>query len=347
MRRQLCPPPVDGPLISVVRPVCGIDACDALTLRSSFDLDYPKFELVFCSAEANDPAAVLVRALIDEHPHVRARLLIGDDQSTSNPKLNNVIKGWEAAAADWVVIADSNVLMPPDYLQRMLSSWLPDTGLLCSPPIGCMAENFWAELECAFLNTYQARWQYFADTVGLGFAQGKTLFWPKPLLDRAGGIRALGQEVAEDAAATKIVRGLGLKVRLVDGPFGQPLGRRGALQVWHRQLRWARLRRVTFPLFFFPEILTGIWPPLIALSYAANAADVPVTLVVVGLMAVWYGSEAWLAYFAGWRLSMLSLPGWILRDALLPILWGQAWFGSTLSWRGHEVPLSSASRTGP
>src|SRR3954469_724133 len=34
------------------------------------------------------------------------------------------------------------------------------------PPIGCAPERTWAELECAFLNSYQARWQRFADTIG-------------------------------------------------------------------------------------------------------------------------------------------------------------------------------------
>ena len=36
------------------------------------------------------------------------------------------------------------------------------------------------------LNAYQARWQYFADFLGLGFAQGKTLFWRKSDLESAG-----------------------------------------------------------------------------------------------------------------------------------------------------------------
>ena len=74
------------------------------------------------------------------------------------------------------------------------------------------------------LNNYQARWQWFADFVGLGFAQGKTLFWRKSDLEGAGGIRALGSESAEDAACTKIVRKLGLRVRLMQPPVRQPLG---------------------------------------------------------------------------------------------------------------------------
>ena len=136
---------------------------------------------------------------------------------STNPKLNNVLKGWRAARHDWIVIADSNVLMPRDYIQRLFASWRADTGLVASPPIGCRPQGIWAELECAFLNTYQARWQYLADTFGFGFAQGKTMLWRRADLERAGGIEALGKEVAEDAAATKVVRDAGLKVRLSTG----------------------------------------------------------------------------------------------------------------------------------
>ena len=186
-------------------------------------------------------------------------------------------------------MADSNVLMPRDYLQRLLAGWRADTGLLCAPPIGCMPNGFWAEVECAFLNTYQARWQYAADTVGLGFAQGKTMLWRRADLERAGGIRALGAEIAEDAAATKVVRRAGKRVRLVDRAFGQPLGVRSAAQIWSRQVRWAKLRRATFPVFFLPEVLSGACAPLLAAVYAAEAMDVSGVGVVAALGAVWYG----------------------------------------------------------
>ena len=187
-----------------------------------------------------------------------------------NPKLNNVVKGWRAARHDWIVIADSNVLMPRDYIERLFASWRDDTGLVASPPIGCRPDGVWAEVECAFLNTYQARWQYIVDTFGFGFAQGKTMLWRRADLDAAGGIEALGKEVAEDAAATKVVRGAGLKVRLVDRPLAQPLGRRSAAEVWNRQLRWARLRRASFLLYFLPEIFSGGVLPMIGVAYSGQ-----------------------------------------------------------------------------
>src|SRR5271156_3243266 len=89
------------PPVSLVRPLCGLDNYAADTLRSTFDLDYPHCEILFCVAAANDPVVPLVKSLIAEHPRTNARLLIGDDRVSSNPKLNNVVKGWRAASHDW------------------------------------------------------------------------------------------------------------------------------------------------------------------------------------------------------------------------------------------------------
>jgi len=330
------------PAVSLLRPVRGVDPYDELTLRSGFQLAYGQYELILCCEDADDPVIPVIRRLMSEHAHVDAKLLVGRDNLSSNPKLNNLVKGWREARHAWVVMADSNVLMPADYLQRLLSGWRADTGLLCAPPIGCMPSGFWAEVECAFLNTYQARWQYAADTVGLGFAQGKTMLWRRADLERAGGIRALGAEIAEDAAATKVVRGAGKRVRLVDGAFGQPLGERGVRQVWARQVRWAKLRRATFPLFFLPELLSGGAAPLIAAVYAASALDVPALGAAALLAGIWYGVEALVARAAGWHCSLLSPLAWLTRDAMLPLLWVQAWLGNSFSWRGNDMHLADA-----
>src|SRR5260370_15854761 len=210
------------PPVSIVRPVCGLDNFLEETLRTSFELDYPRYELIFCVASIRDPAIAVVHQLIAAHPQSHARLLIGDDRVSQNPKLNNCVKGWRAAEHDWIVMADSNVLMPRDYIRRLLAAWQPDTGLVCSPPVGCRPVGFWAGLECAFLNTYQVRAQYVADALGLGFAQGKTMLWRRAVLESAGGIVALGAELAQDAASTKIVRAAGLRVPLAGAPFAPP-----------------------------------------------------------------------------------------------------------------------------
>jgi ceramide glucosyltransferase len=232
-RTRHLPPPDNAPPVTLVRPICGIDNCARETLGSTFQLDYPDYEIIFCIARAEDPAVAIVRELIDAHPETRACLLVGDDRVSSNPKLNNVVKGWHAARTEWIIMADSNVLMPRDYIQRLAGGWPANSGVVCSVPIASRPENFWAELECAFLNTFQARWEYVSDTFGLGFAQGKSMLFRRDIVEAGGGIRALGAGAAEDAATTKLVRAAGLSVRLVDNPFEQPLARRTARRCGH------------------------------------------------------------------------------------------------------------------
>jgi len=332
--------PRGGPAVSIVQPLCGIDAFSRETLTSIFALDYPDYEIVFCLADGGDPVAPLVRRVIADNPQVPARLLIGDDRPTANPKLNNLVKGWKAAANAWIIVADSNVLMPKDYIQRLLARWRRNTGVVCSPPIGSAPETFAAEIECAFLNTYQARWQYAAEAVGLGFAQGKTMLWRRAVLEAAGGIEALGSEIAEDAAATKLVHKAQLSAHLVNGPFHQPLGPRRWNEVWGRQVRWARLRRATFPLHFAPELLTSgifaIGASLLAAPTWGLEAPVAMALAALG----WYGPEAVLAYASGWQLSLRSPLAWIARDIALPVLWAQAGASDDFVWRGNSMSVA-------
>jgi ceramide glucosyltransferase len=325
------------PPISLLRPVCGVEPFGLETLGSSFRLAYPVYEIIFCVARADDPVVPLVQQLIDDHPQAQARLQIGEQLLSPNPKLNNLVQGWNAARHPWIAMVDSNIVLAPDSLHRLLARWRDDTGAVSSMPIGSRPATFWAELECAFLNTLQARAQFVMEALGFGFAQGKTILLRRDLIERAGGLRALAADLAEDAATTKIVRAAGLRVRLVDEAFEQPLGQRGAGEVWARQLRWARLRRHSFPSLFLPEILGGYALPGLTLAFAAAQHGFGIVGPVAALLLLWVGAEALLAWCAGWRLSPRMVGALLVRDLLLPVLWIAACAGNTFVWRGTAM----------
>ncbi len=348
LRRR--PPPqgtIGQPRVTLLRPVCGREAFDRETLASSFSQDYPDYEVIFCAPSGDDPAVPLLSELIAEHPERRARLLVGEQRVTRNPKLNNLWPGWQAAEADWVCMADSNLRLPADYLRILVASWDEATGLVSSPPIGERPDGLAGSLECAFLNSNQARLQFASDSLGNGFAQGKTLFWNRRMLNEAGGLEALGRYLAEDVNATKLVRGAGLKVRLTPLPFAQPIGRRTFREVWNRQLRWSRVRRDGFPLLFAAEPLNGPMVPFVLTVVAADRLDMAAVLLpaVAGL---WYGAELVLMRRAGWPSAwrdVLALP---LRDLLLPALWLATFLKRDIEWRGNAIaPLSSDERMTP
>lgn len=323
------------PPVTLLRPVCGHDAHDEETLASALFQDYPDYEVIFCVARADDPVLPLLRALVDGSP-VPARLLVGWDSVTGNPKLDNLWKGWQASRRDWVCMSDSNLLLPPDYLSIVVDSWGPDCGLVSAPPYGIRPEGWAARIECAFLNSNQARLQYLADSVGMGFAQGKTMFFNRPLLDANGGLPLLGRALAEDVAATSVTQGLGLRVALTPLPFPQPVGRRSLAQVLGRQLRWSRVRRDGFPLLFMLEPLNGAVLPAVVAGAAAVAAGLT-PLLVLAYLALWYGAEVVLMRRAGWPSGWRDIAVLPLRDLLLPAIWIATYWRRGFVWRGNAM----------
>ncbi len=325
--------PID---LTILRPLCGLETYSEVTLRSTFELEAKGARILFCVANASDPVVPLVRQIIAEHPTADALLLIGNERISANPKLNNLAKGWQQTTSEWVVFVDSNVLLPSDAIAKLLDCWDDRCGMVCSPPIGGNCANLAAELEAAFLNGYQARWQRAAARLGLGFAQGKVMFFRRDLLTRVGGLQSLATEPAEDAAATKVVRTAGLSVRLVERPFIQPLGDKRLVDVWNRQLRWAQLRRATFPAFFYLECLTSSMLPLLLLSLDLSALP---TFALPLYLAVWYGSEAALTVRCGWGYSLRWLLSALARDMLIVPIWLMAIWRNKFEWQGHVMSV--------
>jgi len=338
-RRDPEPAPSYRPKVSLVRPVCGLEYRIEDAVGSSFTLSWPNLEVVFCAEEEDDPAVPVVRRLIAAHPHVDARLVIGRDVVGANPKLNNVIKGWYASTGEFVIISDSNALLPETYVEDLLSRWQDDTGVASHAALMVDPRSFAAELECAFLNTYQGRWALAGDSIGRRYALGKTLMWRRRTLDALGGPAVLAREAAEDIASTKVLRGTGLRPRLARKPLPQPIGQRSLSTVWKRQVRWARLRRAGLGGIYGTEALSGAALPFLGVTVLAAMGTVP-WFLVPAYVAVWYGAEAALAMAGGWPLTWRMPLAWMLRDLSAPLLWLLGW-GNRFEWRGVQMSVRS------
>jgi ceramide glucosyltransferase len=160
------------------------------------------------------------------------------------------------------------------------------------------------------------------------------------MLNAEGGIGALAREIAEDAAATKVVRGLGRHVHLVDQPFMQPLGTRSLASIWSRQIRWARLRRVTFARFFAPEILSSALVPALGVGFGLAATGMnpaACAFAVLGILLITYGAETALSVAKGWQTSRWMPLAMLTRDVLIPAVWTAAWLGARVVWQGQAM----------
>src|SRR3979490_602071 len=146
---------------SIVAPLAGIhDASEAYIGRLA-ELARVGAEVLICVASERDEAVARVRAQWPGAP-----ILFGND-STFNPKLNNVRKGLEAASRPAVALCAAGVALTAGDLVTAAAQLLDEVGLVLALKAGERPENFAAEMECAYLNGHQARFLLAVDRLGM------------------------------------------------------------------------------------------------------------------------------------------------------------------------------------
>ena len=322
----------------VLVPIAHDDPCLPAAIEALFLLEGRRHELVFCLPHPSETEN-LVAAVAQRHPGVPFRLLVGRTAFTVNPKLDNLEKALAGPEAEWCCIVDANIIVPPDHLVCLAAAFRSDVAVVSALPVGTNVEGFWSEVEAAFLNTYQARLQLTADTINAGFAHGKTMLFRTADLQRWGGIVALSSDVAEDAAITKLAWRDCRRVRLLDSPVAQPLGRRTFGVVWRRQVRWAQLRRQSFPRLFSLEPISTSLLPAISAGVAAEISGFGFLIGCLTSLLLWVAVETALATSAGWRRGLRYALACVVRDGLALGIWLLAWKRHTYTWRGNRIDM--------
>ena len=322
--------------VTIIRPCSGVDPYFRETVTSGFKTgDWP-CKFIFCVANQSDPAYAELKAIAKEYPLFPIEILSTEQEISFNPKLNNIAQAWTHIEGEYVLIVDSNVRFKENYLITMMGRWRKDVALLSSPPAGVEPGNFAASLEAGFLNSHQDFWQLAVDSLGHGFAQGKILFWRKKVLEEGGGFPALGLDLAEDVASTKLARRMGFRVKLLIQPISQPLGQRNLKSVWQRQVRWAKVRRFGFPLIYAAEILcfASTWWFFGIVSSVTGAISWQSFALC---FLLWYFAEYVVVKLYRWPGKLQDILAWIARDVLLLPVWVAGYCGRGFEWQGHKM----------
>ena len=327
--------------VTLVVSIAGLDASEMDTAMSALALAGPDVEVLYCGFSEAEPAVRFLRHRLASSLIPNVRVLVGRHRHSRNPKVDNIEKAYSEVRTKLVAFVDGNLLMPHDFVSRLMAEWDEGVGAVSSPPLGVEPRGFWAEVECAMLNTQFLRYELAADSLGTGYVHGKVFMVRPSLLSSAEGGSGLDDVAAEDAAATRLVRAAGLKVRLTRRPFEQPIGRRRYADVWSRSLRWAQLRRHAYPIVFVLEPAMTSVPAAVLAFWAAPALGWPALPVAIGTVLAWYGVEAILALVVRWPLSHRFLVAAVIRDGIALAVWFLAWFRTRYVWRGQSIDLAS------
>ncbi|CAN5551814.1 ceramide glucosyltransferase [soil metagenome] len=301
-------------------------------------------EILICVSHAEDGAVAATLALWPEAP-----ILVGND-TTFNPKMNNVRKGLEAARRPVVVLCDAGISLDADALCRAAAPLSDTVGLVLALKAGEAPGNFAAELERAYINGHQARFLLAADRLGVAVASGGVTLMAHDTLQRIGNWRGFNRWIADDYSVTRSVRELGLQTRLGGVMPRLPLGRREWPVVWSRQVRWARTR-LRLPVW--PLVL---WEPAIGWAMSGIAGIVGLTAagfgpqVLVGSFILhtvaWLGAETWFLSGRGLGFGPRAAAAALVREALAPVLMLRALSGRRIDWRGTDLGGQWRGRSG-
>jgi ceramide glucosyltransferase len=315
--------------VSVLKPLSGDEPRLYENLATLCRQQHPDYQIVFGVGSPDDPALAVGRRLQADFPGCDIVLAIGARNHGPNRKVSNLINMLPHARHAWLVVADSDIAVGPDYLARVSAPLAdPGTGVVTCLYRGCALAGFCSRLGAQFIDDWFAPSVRIAGAAGSRrFAFGATIALRRETLAALGGFNALSGRLADDFWLGELARRQGLATVLSDVVVSTDVTevRLGAL--WAHELRWLRtirsLNRAGFSFLF----VTFTWPMLL---FALVLAPQPAVLA----MALAGGLAR--TVLAGSAAAALRAP---LRDTLLLAEWAVALFGSQVSWRGEILSV--------
>jgi ceramide glucosyltransferase len=342
--RAVRPPELcDPPQISVLKPLAGVDDGLEANLRTFFEQDYPRFEILFAVRSEKDPAIEVAERLRVQYASVPSRLIVTGEPPYPNAKVYSLDKMLAAAAHDLIVMSDSDIRVTPNMLPVIAAEFQdPRLGLATCPYRAIPGNSFWNTLEAIGLNTEFIGGVLVARMLdGMKFALGPTIAARRATLVKIGGFDAVKDFLAEDFVMGKLAAekgdGVILSSYVIDHCIGAQTFR---ANLRHRQ-RWNRSTRRSRPAGYIGQLFT-IPLPLAVLLWVLQPAWWPLAAATLALRAV-AG-----AYTAGYVLrdGLTARRFWLVpvQDVLSLIMWAAGFFGNTIRWRGRKYYLRADGR---
>ena len=336
-------PTQSAPPVSILKPLRGTDPEMYESFRSHCLQDYSEYELLFGVSDPADPAIELANRLQLEFPQCAVRLLVCRENLGANVKVSNLAQMLPQARYECLIVNDSDIRVPPDYLRCVLAPLAdPSIGLVTCLYRGIANRTLGSRLESLGISTDFCPGVLVARQLqGIKFGLGSTLAFRRSDLQAIGGFEAVVDYLADDYEIGKRIAALGRKVELSDVVVETFLPTYTMAGFFDHQLRWARtIRDSRFWGYLGLGITFGLPWAVLALILAGGAAW------AWGLLAATVVMRAAVAIYVGQsvlhdRQVMRLLPLIPLRDCLAALVWLVSFAGHTVSWRGDSFRLQN------
>jgi ceramide glucosyltransferase len=332
----------EAPSVTILKPVKGMDAGSYENFASFCRQEYEgPVQLLFAVASADDPVISVIRGLMEEFGDSHVSLVVNPAIHGPNYKVSNLINAFPLARHDIIIVCDSDIRVPADYLKNVTAHFSdPLVGLVTSlyrtsnaPTIATAIEaiGFTAEMIPNVLVALHLE--------GLSFALGASMAVRREALEAIGGFETLVDYLADDYQLGNKVHCAGWRIAL-DGTFVESMLRaEELLPVLARQLRWARTMRVSRPGGYLASGMTYPFPAILLAAFVAPSPAMALAAIALLYCVHLTVATIFSRYFVRDRL----LPAWLwlipLRDMLAFFTWALSFLGNRVEWRGSRFRL--------
>jgi ceramide glucosyltransferase len=339
------------PLVSILKPLHGLEPQLRQNLESFFRQDYPEYEVLFAVDSADDPALPVARSVCDAYPQIQSRILVTGRGPWPNRPVYSFAKMAEIARASILVTSDSDVLVGPGYLRAVVVPLLGNprkTGMLTCVYRGVSAGGFWTLLDAVGMSVEMTAGVLVANLLeGMKFGLGPTIVVHREALEAIGGYPVLGEYGPNDFVIGNMIAERGYRVVLsshVISHVAPPMTLRQMLQ---RHLRWAIGTRYSRPKGHFGSGLVyavpfGIFGLIGGLLLHRPALG-------LGLLSWSILNRIIEALVVGWGVTRdiecLRKP-WVypIRDLLGFCVWVASYLGRGFRWRSGDYEFAEGGR---
>jgi ceramide glucosyltransferase len=329
------------PPVSILRSLKGLDPQMYLAFRSHCVLDYGEYEVLFGVSDVNDPALELVERLQQEFPLRKLRVVPCPQVLGLNGKVSNLAQMLPQARYEHIIINDSDIVVPRDYLQRVLAPLSnPEVGMVTTLYRGIAGATLGSRLEALGLSTDFMGGVLVARALqGIRFALGGTIATTKTVLAAIGGLELLAEYLSDDYELGARTAAAGYRVELADTVVETAVPDYSFSEFWTHQTRWARTVKACRPAEYFWLIVTFalVW----ALLGVVIAPSAWWTWLLLAVTAIARLTSAVVVGRGVLRDPRVLRDLWLvpLRDVAALGVWIASYFGREIEWRGQRFRL--------
>ena len=330
-----------SPPVSILRSLKGLDPQMYLAFRTHCLLDYGEYEVLFGVSDDNDPALDLVKRLQEEFPLRQLQVVHCPKVLGLNGKVSNLAQMLPLARYEHIVINDSDIVVPRDYLQHVMAPLAkPDVGMVTTLYRGIAGTTIGAKLEALGLSADFMGGVLVARALqGVRFALGGTIATTKTVLAAIGGLEPLAEYLSDDYELGARTAAAGYRVELADTMVETTVPDYTFGEFWTHQTRWARTVKACRPAEYFGLIVTFalVW----ALLGVAAAPHAWWPWLVLAVAAIMRFTSAVVVGRGVLRDPQVLRDLWLLplRDLVALAVWIVSYFGNEIEWRGQRFRL--------